>query len=353
MKVLILLLLGLSAVSYCQMTEMLNFTKGFVLGLHLEKLSPSFKDFYTALQRSIHSFDQAIHAYNEHQPFHNFMNNATIALGTVPSVARTAVRVPLDTWKEIKRVYIDVFKTWDAYLLAVLINMAFKADEIIYNVLKVRSCIVTDKNYTCGGYYSGNTVNMIFNVTSPKPMPPPYPDDDSLMHFPHGLGITTNWTDIHLKFREYYNYTMISLNYTKWINATTATNLNSSVMNSELKIYNSFMSFSKGDIIEGILDIIDTLEYLNKFYNGVYYTIEQVPTKILKDTVFEYITFLPLNLLQHLGYFAWDGYKIYDDLQKHKYADMCRRIAIVARKFLYFDEDVLDDITHHVQLSDL
>ena len=206
----------------------------------------------------------------------------------------------------------------------------------------------------CKTEYCATTVNIIFNVTSNKPVPPPPPiDDDTPLRV---ANVNTDWNDIHNKFRTYFNYSMITLNYTRWINGTTMKNLNSSVMNIEMKVYTALTNLTDPqphNIVEAVLILVDSLEYVNALFNGLYYTIEQLPTKIFKDSIIEHISYAPMNFVLHMGYFGWDGYRLYNDIKSEKYLDMCRRAAIIFRKFMYYDDDTLDEIHNRVSVYEI
>jgi len=356
MKVALTILLIIFVLSNAQeksVVDAFDFIKGFGTGLHFERLSPTIEVCTHAISIASKAFSEAIHAYQEHQPFYNFMNNVTIAMGTSPRVCRKCVVVPSDVWRNLEEMYFKKFDyKWENYFHAVFLNLGYRMDEIIYNVLKAKSFIEVH-DFLNAGYFSGTTVNIIFNVSTDKPIPPPPPIDDD---FANRLELGTNWTDIHQKFRTYYNYSMITLNYTKWINGTTSRNLNSSVMSIEMKGYTALMLLynpTPANILEAVLTIIDSLEYLNALFNGLYFAIEQIPQKIFKDSIFEHIAYTPLNLVLHLGYFVWDGYRLYNDWKADKYLDMSRRVAILFRKFMYFDEDTLDEILNKVSMSDI
>lgn len=366
MKIVLVLLLSAVFLARAEQDEIgvVDYGKGFVLGLHLEKLAPSLKHCANAMSNAVQAARDVINAFNEHQTFYNLMNNATKGLGTLSPLARQCVLVPNEVMKNLREKYFEKFEySWEKYLHAVFLNLGYRMDEIVKNVLKIREYF--DKgDYYNAGFYSGDTVNIVFNVTTqaPVPRPSPFSANEESTEYPtieeeeHSLlEVRTNWTDLHEKFREYYNYSMIILNYTKWINGTTSKNLNSSVMNIEMNLYTSLMELQKPEpnIQEAILTLIDITLHVNALFNGIYFSIVQIPEKIFKDSVFQHIDYLPLNLLLHSGYFVYDGYRLYDDIVDKKYFDMCRRITIIIRKFLYFDEDVLDEINNGVSVEDM
>ncbi len=351
MKLGLLLLTALCSLALAQdqgMSEVGEFAKGFVSGLHFERLSPTIQLWCDYLSTAAKAFSEAMGAYNEHQPFYNFMNNVTLAFGTVPPVCRTTAKLPAAIMDSLEQTYFKKFNySWEAYLYAAFLNLGFRMDEIIYNVLKVKS-FFEQKDFLNSGYHCGTTINIMINVTSARPVPPPPPVDDDLP-----MRVNANWTDIHNNFRTYFNYSMITLNYTKWINATTANNLNSSVMDIEMKGYTAITLLNDANTMEGILTFIDVLSYVNTFFNGIYYTIQQLPVAMTKDTIFEHLAYAGLNQLLHVGYYAWNGWKLYGDFSAKEYDDVPRRIAIIFRRIIYFDEDTLDEINNGVDQWDV
>ncbi len=333
--------------------DIFGFIKGFGLGLHFERLSPTIEVCTGNIKAVVKAFSEAFQAFAEHQPFYGFMNNVTLAMGTVPRMSRSCVLVPGDVWKNLQERYFKQFNySWENYFHAVFLNLGFKMDEIVYNLLKAKSYLELH-DFLNGGYFSGCTLNVIFNVTSDKPIPPPPPIEDDT---PMTTAVGTNWTDIHHKFREYYNYTMIAFNYTRWVNATTSKNLNSSVMNIEMKAYTALMLLNnpkEKNILEAVLTAIDILDYMNVLFNAIYFTVEQVPMNILKDSIIQHFSYAPVNSILHIGYVGWDSYKIVTDLKEGNYRDLSRRIAVIFRKLLYFDDDTLDEIFAKVPIADI
>jgi hypothetical protein len=284
--------------------------------------------------------------YADHKPFYDFMNNFTFAIGTVTPVCRVCAKVPDAFMKAIEEQYFKKFKNLMEYLHAVFINLGFSMDEIIHLVLKIASHMGNGQYFESGNS-AGGLVNLILNVTSDHPTPPdpPKEEDDKLFRK------NSNGEGIHDTFRAYFNYTMITLNYTKWVNTTTINNLNSSVLDIEMKWYTAILEFSKPNVMEGVLLLTDSLAFVNKLFNGLYFTTQQLPEKVFKDSIFEHITYAHRNLIQHLGYFIYHGKLLLDDWNSKQYLDMCRRIAVLARKVLYFDEDVLDDISTVLEIE--
>ena len=328
--------------------DALDFMKGFGLGLHLEKLSPVIGMCINATRAANKAFVDAIAAYQEHQPFYDFVNNATIAIGKVSKVTRYCASTPSDVWRNLDEKYFKKFNyTWENYFHAVFLNLGYRMDEIAYSLLKAKSYFEA-KDYPNAGYYLGNSVNIVVNVTSDKPVPPPPP---SFNIQAVELTVGTNWTDIHSKFLGAFNYTITTLNYTHWVNETTAHNLNHSIIGIELKAYTAIMCLTDPkhrDVLEAVLSIFDMLEYDNTLFNGIYYTVKQLPKAVIKNSIFEHIKYAPLNFFLHLGFVIWDGSKMITDIKTGNTKDMVRRIATIFRKIIYFDEDTLEEI-----LSDL
>lgn len=352
MKVILALCFAISALAAVKPQgagDVYQFAVGFVVGLGMDRLTPAIHDCQEKITASSHAFQQAMQLYAEHKPFYDFMNNFTYAIGTVTPVCRVCSIVPEAFKKAIEEQYMKKFDSIWAYLHAVFINLGFSMDEIIYLVLKTATYMGEGKYYL-SGESAGKVVNIVLNVTSDHPTPPdpPTKEDDELSNLKIALG-----EGIHDTFRAYFNYTMITLNYTKWVNTTTINNLNSSVMDMEMKWHLAVTELSKPqpNVLEGFLLFTDSLQFVNKLFNGIWFTMQQAPERMFKDSIFQYITYAHQNLIQHLGYFLYHGKLLLDDMQNKQYLDMCRRLAIIFRKILYFDEDVLDDISTVLEIQ--
>jgi hypothetical protein len=373
MKIVLLLCLVVAAAATeeVESNPFVDFVEGFALGLHVELIAPSIKVCAVAIQSLYKAVEGFIQALSEHQTFYNLMNNATKGIATISPVCRRCYVVPMDFWRQMNATYFQKFnQSWLLYFQSVGLNTLYRTQDVGENVLKIKAAFES-KDYLNAGFYIGDAVNIIFNVTSLSPIPRPAPSSDPMvspLDLPVDLpvdgkgelrqvvpmsGPRTDWEDVHKKFRLYYNYSMLVLNYTKWINATTSNNLNSSVMGIEMNLYTGIKLLKDPTMVEGVMTLIDIVLDVNGLFNGIYFAIVQIPQKMLKDTVFEHIDYLWLNLLQHVGYFIYHGYRLVEDILAHKYLDMVRRTTIIARRFLYFDEDVLDDIHNGVSVNDI
>lgn len=353
MKIAILLFLSLIAISKCDVDEnaLTDYFAGFIVGLHIEKLTESVGNCIFSIDDTRLAIMEVIHAYREGQNFYNFVNVVTEGMKTISPLCRNCVVVPEDVTKYYKALLEEFKESWEVFFHAALLNLAYKTQDVATDIVKLTTYISQGDHYKTG-YYSGDIINAIFNVTQKQPIPLPPPimlpqrnDDDYLVHTLPSQSLTQpniNWDDFHKDFRMYFNYSMIYLNYTKWINATTFRNLNSSVTNIELSLYNAF---NAKDQREQVLTFIDITLYLNALFNGFYFTGLQLPKKITKNTVFQHPEYFGLNLLLHSGYFLYDGGKIAMDIKDKKYFDMVRRISIIVRKMFYLDDDILDEIS--------
>ncbi len=348
-----------------------DFVRGFALGLGLERLAPSVERCFDSLADVRDAVFSVINAIDEGQDFYNLANNVTFGAATLSPLARRCVEVPMDVMEHIKADYLEKFNySMEKYIPALLLNLAYRTDEVATNSIKINESIVA-QDYLHAGYYAGSLLNAVFNVTSTSPIPVPgpmvpfqteavldllnmhrefaLPDAEAKSGLAVSARLQANWTDIHDKFQLYFHHSMIVLNYTKWINATTFYNLNFSIASVETLAYNVIMEFSKSNVKEAVLKIIDTTLYLNALFNGIYFTVTQVPAAIFKDTVFEHVDYLWLNTLLHSGYFIFNGYKLATSLANRRYLDVARRATVIMRKFLYFDPDVLEEI--HSKIS--
>ena len=360
---LIVLLLISSAKSEVDANEVTDFLEGFVNGIGVERLAPSIHKCVMSAGELKLAIKDVIHAINERQPFYNLVNNITWGLKTLSPFSRECADVPEDVRNHLKEDYFKKFHDkWELYTHAVSLNLGYRMDEVAGNVLKIRQ-FIEKKDFINVGYYSGDILNLVLNVTTPSPVPIPDPTNEPYI-MKHSFvqpvtyeleEVPTDWKDIHTFFREYFNYTMIVFNYTKWVNVTTYNNLNSSVSNLELNLYLGLIEFTKDkpNIREAVLNLIDTTYYINGLFNGVYFSIKQVPEKMFKDTIFEHLDYWYMNLIQHAGYFLYDGYKLIEAIIQHNLLNVCRRATIIVRKIIYFDEDVIDEINNKVPVQDI
>ncbi len=350
-----------------QAREITDLLSGFINGLHVERLAPSIGKCINSGSEARKAIESAIHAFLEHQDFYHLVNNVTFGLKTLPVFSRRCAEMPEDVWKHLQEDYFKQFDySWKKYFNALLLNLGYRLDESVGNALKIKSAIHT-RDFEHVGYYSGEILNIVFNVTSQHPVPEPPPVDEIVetpLQNETTLGaaivkrapiLQANWTEVHLKFREYFNYTMIAFNYTRWVNITTFNNLNSSVANIEMKIYESLSEFGKKvpDVKEAILDLIDINLYLNDLFNGIWFSIKQVPESIFKDNVFQHIEYLHVNAIQHAGYFIYHGYRLVQNAMQKRYWEVARRATIILRKFFYFDADVLEEIYNGIPAKDI
>lgn len=336
--------------------------KGVALGLHLERLAPSIKICANSLVQAYLAFVEFIkETKKKDKSFYTLADLLTLALGFLSPACRKCVIVPEDAWAHLIEDYFKKFDfKWEKYLQGSLLNMGYRLDEVAEKVIDIMKQLKL-KDLLRAGFYSGEIINLLVNVTSPNPIPEPPPISTQDLVFDYSplsdevTPLKITWDEFHTYFQRYFNYSMISLNYTKWINATTANNLNESTWKIELSVYKGVKELMnpKPNIREAVLTFTDIFQFLNQLFRGVYFTIEQIPKKVWKDTVFEHLDYLYLNLLQHSGYFIWNGWKLYEDIRDSKYLDMIRRITTILRKFLYFDEDVLDDILSGVTVEDI
>jgi hypothetical protein len=342
----VLILLSLLTLSFTQLPEAApaDFIEGFFNGLHLGRIAPNVEKCLSSSTVFIDGIIKFVHACKEHRGFYYLGNNFTYALKSVPGICRGCVDAPDDAWEKIQEIYMKPFNhSWLLYFRAVLLNIPYRLDEFVIHYRDIKKAF-DEKKYYSAGFNIGELPNIIFNVTSPDPIPDPIDRPRLLEEAP-----SFDWDAFHSNFRKYFNHTMTAIRGFKWINETTFLNLNESISHIELQIYKGIKELSKPNpnTKEGVFLLIDIVGYLNGLFNGAYFTIEQVSKTILRDTIFGHISHAWMNLVQHVGYFIYHGIKLHKAINSKNYFDITKRITIIIRRVLYFDPDVLDDILNN------
>eukprot|EP00826_Nyctotherus_ovalis_P064191 TRINITY_DN940_c0_g1_i5.p1 TRINITY_DN940_c0_g1~~TRINITY_DN940_c0_g1_i5.p1 ORF type:complete len:345 (+),score=78.41 TRINITY_DN940_c0_g1_i5:101-1135(+) len=342
MRPLILLsILALSLVQ-AQTTDIpgVDFIDGLLRGLHLGKLSPSFGQCLNSSTEIVEGIGGFIQAYEEGQDSYNLTNNFTLAIKPIPKAVRGCLNISDDLSSRIEEIYMKPFNySLSKYLRAVGLNAVYRLDEIVVHWLDIQKAN-EEKNYFALGYNIGELVNIVLNVTKPDPIPDPPSNLRRLLSAQSAYGLGA----FHDDFKFYFKCAMVGFNATRWVNATTFSNLNESVSRIELHFYNSFSEFAKPNIKEGILQLVDILSHLNQLFNGAYFSVQQTKSRARINLVIDHPYYWWLNFVQHSGYFYYHGKKLMASLEIQNYFDVTKRVVIIARQLVYFDRDVLDDI---------
>ena len=345
-----LILFSLLTLSFTQVLEIAatDFIEGFFEGLHLGEIHSSIGSCFTSSTKFIGGIVRFIHACQEDRDFYYLTNNFTYAIKTVPGICRGCIEMPDEGWKKFIEIHVKPFNnSFTLYLGAVALNIPYRLDEFVIHYWDIKKAFA-EKNYYGLGYNIGELPNILFNVTSPDPIPDPINHGRLLEDIP-----SFDWNKFHANFRKYFNHTMTVMRGFKWINETTFQNLNISISLIELQFYKGMVELTKPipNNKEGILLLIEIIEHLNMLFNGGYFTIQQAKNTVLNDTIFHHFKYAWMNIVQHMGYFIYHGIKLYKAIVAKDYFDISKRIGIIVRRILYFDPDVLDDIVKNSKFN--
>lgn len=339
MKVFILAFLLLSVLAIPASPEfdnVVDFLKGLVEGLRFDHFTPNVTKCEDAIDNTIKAAKEVIQAHKENQTTYSFVNNLTLALGTVPKVARFCVFTPDEVWNGIRNIFIVNFNSSIIdYSIAILKNILFNVDVVIYNYVQATRNFDNGRFYPAG-YSVGTLVNFVLNVTHrPPPPPPPTVSRTSL---------SANWDGVFGVLKKATLYAMTAFKYTKLVNETTFRNLNESVVAIEDKAHKMMLRFGENNTVEGRLLAIDMLEYANQLWNGLYFTNTQVNATLENYSIFQHPSYAETNLILHSSYIIWTLREIVSDFMNGDFLGATRRLSIAARKALLLDEDTLEEI---------
>eukprot|EP00826_Nyctotherus_ovalis_P032083 TRINITY_DN2590_c0_g1_i16.p1 TRINITY_DN2590_c0_g1~~TRINITY_DN2590_c0_g1_i16.p1 ORF type:complete len:347 (+),score=52.37 TRINITY_DN2590_c0_g1_i16:166-1206(+) len=346
MKFFILAFLFLSAFALPTSPEfdnVVDFLKGLVEGLRFDHFTPNVTKCEDAIDNTIRAAKEVIQAHRENQTTYSFVNNLTMALGTVPKVTRFCMFTPDEVWNGIRNIFVVNFNSSIiAYSMAILKNILFNVDVVIYNYAQTVRNFDNGRFYPAG-YSLGTLVNFVLNVThSPPPPPPPTASQPSP---------SASWNGFFDTLKTFTLYTMTAFKYTKLVNETTFRNLNESVVAIEDKAHKMMLSFGENNTVEGRLLAIDMLEHANQLWNGLYFTNIQVNATLENNSVFQYPSYTKTNLILHSSYMIWSLREAVLDFTNGDFLGATRRLSIIARKALIFDEDTLEEIRSKTPLK--
>ena len=347
MKVFIfsLLLLSIYALPSFEQFAPIDFVKGLYRGLHLEGLTGNISGCETSINNTLKAYKDFIQALEKNQTVYELINKATIGLGIIPKVSRFCYSTPGGLWEGIKKIYNEYDSSFANYILAVMVNAIANPDVIIYNVMQAKRQLEFQQFYHAG-FSIGTVTNFVLNVTKNKPPPPP-PSTKPIQ-----VESSIDWDNIFNKIRIITNYTLTCLKYSKIINDTTFRNLNNSLIQIESKAYNAFLKFKKKEWAEGILLTVDTLEYLNMLWKGLFFTFLQVPDS-LSNTIFKYPLYIGVHYILHSSYIGWTIWNAYKELMDGDGVTAAKKISILVNKALFFDDFTLEEIKLKTPVQEL
>lgn len=319
------------------------FIEGLFRGLQFERLAINVTNCENSINNAIKAFKEFIRIMKENPKTYDLLNSGTIALGIVPKITRFCISAPFEIREGIKKIFAIFNNSINAYLLAVLKNMALNPDILIHNVMQMLLNFQA-KQYYPAGFSTGVLINFLLNVTKDIPPPPPI----MLRSVP-----SINWDDVFHMLKEITNHAMTTFKYAKIVNETTFTNLNTSLVSIQSTVYNMILQFGHNETFEGILLGFDILGYFNKLWNGIYYTAIQLPEKLGNGTIIQYPSYFLHNLLLHASYIGMHVWNAVVDLSKKDYISGTRRIAIIVKKLLWFDEETLEEIKQKTTIEEI
>jgi hypothetical protein len=342
MKYFLALILILGFIQPARTATVLDFVKGFVVGLHLDNLSPVLRECVLNVNTNIKVFKELISELKKDHSTFEKIDMITKALWYIPDPCRSCTRAPKDVWENFKKKFLEDFD-YDIieYLHAVFIGLGKNKDKILDNLDKLIIEFKTG-NYYNSGYYTGDIVNIVLNVSNEHPKATNY-------QFAAPIVPSIDWDVFHEKFVKYFGYSIIVLNHTKFVDAEHINELNTAVLGIEMKIYLSTKDFTDNKILEGALKLVDILKFANKLFRGSYFSIVQVAERCSKNLIFSHWEYFTTNLLLHSGYFIWDGYKLVVGIIEGDWKEILRRGIVVARKFLYLDDDAINDMLSKIE----
>ena len=113
-----------------EMDNALNFAKGFVLGMHFERIHPDIKVCLTSDYYFYKSIVGIIAAFKENQTFYHLMDNITAGMVYIPPICRSCSSMPMNTITRFKELYLKPFnRSVGIYFKAVLINIPYRMGD--------------------------------------------------------------------------------------------------------------------------------------------------------------------------------------------------------------------------------
>jgi len=291
----------------------MNFTEGFLVGLHLERLVPEAVDCVKHSESTFYNFIWSFDALKDkHLTIYDKIDNLTKTIGMIPITARLCADSPFDLIRHIQ-FYINTFDhSIVEYLEAVALNIGWNLDEISLLVIEVANNI-SSKSYFPAGKASGTLFNLIFNVTSKHPIPKPTEeeilDEETLNQI----------TDFYSTFEFVFNCTITFLNASRVISESNLDKINYAGLGIVRKIKNITIEFKEKKIIAGILSILDLLGYINPLFEGLALGIEEIIINFKNYLIFQSVDLIIEMYAKHAGYFVWDIKDIVIDIIQKKF----------------------------------
>ena len=342
MKYFLALIFFLSFIHSGKTVAVFDFIKGFVIGLQLGDFAPRIRECKEDIKTNIEVIKNTTNELKKDHTIFEKIDIITKAAWHIPDPLRSCTDIPKNVLENFKKKFLEEFN-YDIiqYLHAVFIGLGKNKDKILDNLNKLISEF-KNRNYYKSGEHTGNLVNVTLNVRNQPMATKSYQFTESVLP-------SIDWDNFHKEFIKYFGYVIITLNYTKLVDIEHIRNLNGSVLEMEMKVYQSSKDFKNKNILEGCLKLVDTLKFVNKLFRSSYFSVVQVLQKGGKNLIFEHLEYFTTNLLLHSGYFLWDGYKLIEAIISKDVNEILRRSIVIARKILYLDDDAIIDMLSEIE----